>query len=155
MKLLKLSVAAYAILLLSALNSCNSSAQKEEKAAEEVAQAQKDLERAQISQDSIRMKALRDEEWIAFRDLSDRRIKENEARIALLKSDMKKSNKNVDAFYEKKMNSLEKENSRIKLRVDSFKQDESDWESFKREVNHDMEELGKSFNDFTVKNISK
>jgi len=37
--------------------------------------------------------------------------------------------------------------------LDSYKNDaDSDWQSFKREFNHDMDELGHSLKDFTVDN---
>jgi len=152
MKYTTVSVALFALFSLAIFNSCNSAAKKEEKAANEVEQAEKDLQDAQASQDSIKMKGTRDEEQTAFRNLSDTRIQENEDRITGLRADMKKSNKKVDEFYEEKIDRLDKENKRIKNRVSSYKGDDGNWESFKREVNYDMEELGKSFNDFTVKN---
>lgn len=152
MKYTTVSVALFALFSLAIFNSCNSAATKEEKAANDVEQAEKDLQDAQASQDSIKMRATRDEESIAFRNLSDTRIQENEDRIAVLREDMKKSNRKVDEFYDKKIDRMDEENKRIKNRVSSYKDDEGNWESFKREVNHDMEELGKSFNDFTVKN---
>jgi len=152
MKYTTVSVALFALFSLAIFNSCNSSANKEEKAENDVEQAEKDLKKAQASEDSIKMKTYQDEEWIAFRNLSDTRIQENEDRIAGLKSDMKKSNKKVDEFYEKKIDKLDEENKRIKNKVSSYNGNQGNWESFKQEVNRDMEELGKSFNDFTVKN---
>jgi len=48
---------------------------------------------------------------------------------------------------------LRKKNKRLKEKLDSYKNDaDSDWHSFKREFNHDMDELGHSLKDFTVDN---
>jgi DNA-directed RNA polymerase subunit N (RpoN/RPB10) len=34
----------------------------------------------------------------------------------------------------------------------AYEKSQSDWEAFKREFNHDMEELGKALKDLTVDN---
>jgi hypothetical protein len=48
---------------------------------------------------------------------------------------------------------LEQKNSDLKKKLDGFKEESKDkWDKFKAEFNHDMEELGKAFKEFTVKN---
>ena len=65
---------------------------------------------------------------------------------------MKKSGKTLDAVYEQRIDTLEKKNRDLKARVDAYDKSQSDWESFKREFNHDMDELGQAFKDLTVDN---
>jgi uncharacterized protein YeaO (DUF488 family) len=36
--------------------------------------------------------------------------------------------------------------------MDAYEKTQSDWEEFKREYNHDMEELGAALKDFRVNN---
>jgi hypothetical protein len=36
--------------------------------------------------------------------------------------------------------------------MDTYEKKQSDWESFKREFNHDMDELGQALKDLTVDN---
>ena len=49
---------------------------------------------------------------------------------------------------------LEVKNSDMRMRMDNYKEDGKDnWETFKTEFSHDMDELGKAFKDLTVKNV--
>lgn len=55
--------------------------------------------------------------------------------------------------YKQKIAVLEQKNSDMKKKLDDYKADGKEkWATFKTEFNHDMDELGKSFKDFTVKN---
>ena len=76
-------------------------------------------------------------------------IKEFNARIAGQKASAAKE-------YKEKIASLEKKNSDMKLKLDNAKTDSKEnWEKFKKEFSHDMDELGNAFKDFTVKNVKK
>ena len=56
--------------------------------------------------------------------------------------------------YKKKINELEQKNSDIKKRMDDYKAgSKEEWEKFKSEFNHDMQELGQAFLDFNIRNI--
>ena len=48
-------------------------------------------------------------------------------------------------FTRKRIDTLEKQNNDLKTKIETYDQSQSNWESFKREFNHDMDELGKSF----------
>ena len=80
------------------------------------------------------------------------KIKENEVRIAELKVKMKKPGKILDPLYEKKIEMLEQKNIDLKAKMEAYEKNQSDWESFKREFNHDMDELGSALKDLTVDN---
>jgi len=42
----------------------------------------------------------------------------------------------------------------MKLKMDNYKlEGKENWEKFKMEFSHDMDELGKAFSDLTVKNV--
>jgi hypothetical protein len=83
-------------------------------------------------------------EKIAANDLI---IKDFNDRIASQKKDAK-------VEYKQKVASLEQKNTDMKKKMDDYKlEGKENWEKFKTEFNHDMDELGKAFKDLTVKNV--
>ncbi len=113
---------------------------KVQEAKEELSQAQKDANAAQAAANA--------EEWKAFKEASEMKIKENEAKIAELKTKMKAAGKKIDAAYEKSIDELEQKNKDMKVKIDGYSNDaKSDWASFKREFNHDMDGLGQALKD--------
>jgi hypothetical protein len=132
--------------------SCKSNTEKEQAAQENVdsakvavAEAEEDLAEAK--------RAATDAEWKAFKDSTNAKIEENNAEIAKLKLKIKNTGKDIDKAYQKNIDTIEQKNKNLKIKIDSYKNDvNSDWKSFKREFNHDMDEFGKSLKDFTVNN---
>lgn len=128
-----------------ALSGCGPSTPKEDAAQAKVDEAQQDLTDAK--------RAATANEWQAFKDETDIKIKENALRVAELKEKMKKSGKAIDAIYEKKIDGLEQQNKDMKARVEAYEQTgKTEWDAFKREFNHDMDELGNALKDLTVDN---
>jgi hypothetical protein len=91
------------------------------------------------------------EEWEAFRNESELKIKVNEIRITELNVKMKKPGEIFDA-YEKKRTNLEQQNREMWARLVAYEKSQTNWESFKREFNHDMHEIGQAMKDLTVAN---
>lgn len=133
---------------------CQSSAKKEETAQENLQKAKENLE--QVQNDTAladQKKAAIAEEWQIFKNETEATINENGIYIADLKVKMKKTGKAIDSLYSKKIDLLEQKNKDIKIRIETYKNDKnSDWESFKREYKHDMDELGQTLKDITVDN---
>lgn len=92
------------------------------------------------------------DEWKAFRKDAEARIRDNETRIAEAREKMKETGKVIDAVLEKKIDLLEKRNKDLRAKLDAYERDQSDWESFKREFNRDMDAIGQAFRDLTVDN---
>ncbi|MGE0638518.1 MAG: hypothetical protein AB7P01_18905 [Bacteroidia bacterium] len=132
--------------------SCQSSEQKQDAAEEKVQDAKEDLKEARKDANAEAQKTATSEEWTTFRNESQEKIWANEKHIAELKVKMNKPGKLLDAAYAKKIDSLEEKNRALKRRMDAYEKSQSDWETFKREFNHDMDELGKALNDLTVDN---
>jgi hypothetical protein len=131
---------------------CQSSAGKEEAAQAKVKDAKQDLKEVQNEANADAQKAATAEEWKAFKSESEAKIKDHEIRIAELKAKMKKPGKTFDALYEKRIDALEQKNRDLKIRMEAYEKSQSDWESFKREFNHDMDELVQALKDITVDN---
>jgi vacuolar-type H+-ATPase subunit H len=152
MKIRFLLLSATALLVTGILTSCQSPETKVEAAEEKVQDAKDDLNdvKKEAKQDAI--KVANEEEWSAFKSETERNIKNNETYIADLKKRMRKSGKSMDSAYDKKISEWEQRNKDLELKMNNYQNTKSDWESFKREFNHDMDELGKALKNITVDN---
>jgi chromosome segregation ATPase len=131
---------------------CQSSASKEEAAQAKVDEAEQELIDAQQEADIEAQKVATAEEWIAFRTESEIKISEYEIRIKALKTEMKKPGKTFDDLYKQRIEQLEQKIADLKARMKDYEKNQTGWESFKREFNHDMDELGAAFKNLTVDN---
>jgi hypothetical protein len=94
------------------------------------------------------------EEIKDYRKVTADNIAANEQIIADFKVRIENEKKEAKADYLTKINALEVKNSDMRMRMDNYKEDGKDnWETFKTEFSHDMDELGKAFKDLTVKNV--
>jgi chromosome segregation ATPase len=132
--------------------SCKSNSDKEEDAIENIQNAEENLEdvKEDINNDAI-TKA-NDAEWQTYKAEANKTIAANEARIVALKKAMKKPGTTFDATYEKNIDALKDRNEALKNKISYYENNQTDWASFKREFNSDMNELGEALKDLTVNN---
>ncbi|TDE07174.1 MULTISPECIES: hypothetical protein [Flavobacterium] len=131
---------------------CQDTSKKEEAAKDNVEEARDNLDDAKEELSDARAAAT-EKEWNDFKESTDSTIKQNEIRIAEMKTNMKKTGKSIDEMYAKQIEALELKNKNIKLKVQEYKNDtNSDWQSFKEEYNRDMDELGAAMKNLTVDN---
>ncbi|MBP6757652.1 MAG: hypothetical protein KA133_00250 [Flavobacterium sp.] len=152
MKKIIFSLAITVFITITTLVSCKPST-KEETASEDKVQEVK--ENVQETKDSLAAakKEATEEEWQAFKTQTDSVINYNEARIAELKLKMKKTGKSIDAKYKENIDVLEQKNKDLKAKTATYKKERTaDWQSFKREFNHDMDKIGQALKDLTVDN---
>ncbi len=131
---------------------CSTSEEKVDAAQEEVVEANENLNEAEEDAKLENQKVASAEEWKAFKQETELQINENEAQITRLKSKMNQPGKIFDNLYAKKINGLEEKNSELRSRMNAYEKKQSDWESFKTEFNHDLNELGTALKDLTVNN---
>jgi len=131
---------------------CQTPAQKVDDAKTNVDNANQDLKDVKKDAMAEEQKMAEEKDWMDFKTASETRIKENETRITELKAEMKKSGKKLDAAYEKKIVAEEEKNKALETRMTAYHTGQSDWAEFKREFNHDMDELGQALKDLTVNN---
>ncbi|NTV84969.1 MAG: hypothetical protein HGA23_11835 [Bacteroidales bacterium] len=136
----------------SVLTGCQSSAQKEASARDNLQEAKQDLKEVQKDANEEAKKLANAEEWNTFKSDAEVTIRNNEIRIADLRVKMAKQGTMLDPMYEKKIEALEQQNRDLRKRIEDYEKSQSDWETFKREFNHDMDELGKALKDITVDN---
>lgn len=125
--------------------SCNSSSEKVENAEENLKQASQDLDKA-------------NEEYFTeiekYRKDAAEKFTANEQSIIAFNARIENEKAEAKADYRNKIAELEQKNTDIKRRMDDYKAiSKEEWETFKAEFNHDMEELGKAFYDLTAKNV--
>lgn len=139
-----LNIALTTIIAGTLITSCNSSTEKVEDAAVKVDQATEDLTKA---------KEAFDVEYTKFKTESEQRMIDNDNQIAELKANKAKMKKEAKEDYDKAIADLEQKNSNMRIKMNEYKEEGNEkWESFKREFNHDMDELGNSLKDLTKNN---
>ena len=116
----------------------DSSEKKVESAREDVNEAKQDLREAQNNYSA---------EWQKFHDDARLRIQENNNKIAEYRVKIKNEKQDARERHEKRIAELETKNHDLEVKIDTYKDDGSNWDSFKREFNHDMDELGHAIGD--------
>lgn len=131
-----------------ALGSFTTFAQQDKKASEarkDIKEGQKDLKEAKVDSAA---------DFQKFKSEAQAQIIENQNKIAELKVRKSNDNKEIKAKYDKKVLALEEKNNTLKKKIEeeADKTQTSKWSAFKREFNHDMNELGRSIKDIGVDN---
>lgn len=91
-----------------------------------------------------------DDEWQAFKTESKMKIDENDKSIAELKLKIRKPGDSYDALYEKKIGELEQKNNNLKIKMDNYEKNKTNWQVFKTEFKNDMYNLGQAFKGIVV-----
>lgn len=138
MKKMFLATAFNVMLATLVFTSCDSKQEKVQEAQEDVQEAKEDLREA---------KAELNAEYPAYRTDVENRIKMNEEHIAQLRKNIGNGGKPLDPARAKRIDELEEKNAQLRARLVGYETERSDWESFKREFNHDMDELGAAIED--------
>jgi uncharacterized protein YicC (UPF0701 family) len=119
-------------------------------AKEKAQQAQQEVEDARV----IAEDAILAEEKAAFKADKLEKIARNEERIAELKQKQNETGKTMDKIIQKRIDELAKRNADLKEKLNNYQDsDNAKWEEFKREFNHDMDELGKAFGELNKDNV--
>jgi chromosome segregation ATPase len=126
---------------------CQSPTEKKEAAEKDLQEAKEDLREAQQEVVDSLHRAATVEEYEAFKAEAQLKIKKNNDRIAELRVKRSKPGKAMDEYYETRIVALEKKNAELKVEIDSYDRSRTDWEQFKREFNHDMDEIGEAIED--------
>ncbi len=94
------------------------------------------------------------EEWDDFKQVQGLKLNEVEQWIAEFREKIIKpeTGQKIDSTFQEKMVKLEQKSNILKAKIKSYESNQTDWETFKREFNHDMEELGMAFKDLTSDN---
>lgn len=109
---------------------------------EDVVEAKQDLNQA--LKDSVRQ----------FKLDAQNLISENNRKLDEFKAKVANGKKATREKYTAKISDLERRNKELQKRLDEFNDENGEkWASFKREFDHDMDEIGNSLKDITKNNI--
>ncbi len=134
------------------LSGCQSTTTKEKNAEEKVQEAKNDLANAKTDLYMIRLDTISTFEQ--FKIEAEKIIVAQEKNITEFKDKLTIKKKELNADYNEKLLLMENKNSELKRKLTDYKEDGQDkWIGFKNEFNHDMNELGKAFEDLTVENV--
>lgn len=126
------------------MTGCNSPAQNVDDAEKDVLQAEQSLEKANADYRA---------EIKNYRKETNDRIKSNNHRINKLKSRAERNEVEGKAERRQRISELEKKNTEMKKRMDNYQEDtRENWEKFKADFNHEMDELGSSLEDLVSDN---
>jgi uncharacterized membrane protein len=126
------------------VSSCNSPAKKVEKDQDNLNEAKEEY--TQAYKDSVA-------DYQSFRTTSEERIASNEKVIAAFKAKIASDNRKLKFNDQKMIDEFEQKNIDMRKKMEAYKESTKDqWIEFKKEFNHDMDELGKALHDLTVKN---
>lgn len=136
-------IAAFSILTSITVESCNSPAEKLEKAENDVTKANEELEIA-------------NEEYLAdidaYRLETAEKIAKNDSTIIAFKKRMKIEKKEAIKDYEIQLAELEQKNIDLEKKMDEYNgHGESNWEIFKDEFNREVQELQDAIDDLDQK----
>ncbi len=141
-----ISVLTIGYIACSIMYACNSPAKKVENAKENLQEAKQEFNQAQ--EDSIA-------DFENFKRESEQKINNNKVLIEEYKNRMITDKKSIKAKDQKIIDELEQKNLEMRKKVWEYKGDKNNWETFKKEFNYDMDQLGKAIKDFTIKNTNK
>jgi hypothetical protein len=136
----------------STLFSCKTNSEKEEDATKNVTEAKENLKETKDDNTDDATTKANDAEWQTYKNEALATIAKNEERIIELRKARQKPGTNFDASYSKSIDELASKNEALKIRITNYENNQTDWESFKREFGSDMSELGAAFKDLTVNN---
>ncbi len=144
---MKISISSFVLALMLSIGtifiSCQSAFQKEEAATAEMIAA--DLSKTSSPTDIKAMdyKIINADEWEIFRSEADAKIRSNEMLLAELSVQLSKPGTTLDTLFAEKIKTLNSQNQAFIYRLNAYAKNRSDWETFKRDFNSDMEELEK------------
>lgn len=108
--------------------------------------AKDDVEQA--NQDMIDAQNQFDKEWQQFKSDAEKRINENEQKIADFKAAMKTTTAKFKAKYENEVLTLEQNNIQLRKKLNEYKYEgKNNWEEFKRDFNREVDMVVDSLND--------
>lgn len=149
---MKKSIFMLAIIASTMVTSCKNNSEKEADAVEKVQDANDDLNAVTNDVNNDAITKANDGEWQTYKMEAKKTIDLNETRIADLQNAIKKPGKTFDDNYKKSITALEDRNSTLKTKIADYENNQTDWETFKREFDSDMAGLGKAFEDLGTNN---
>jgi len=123
------------------LTGCTSSSKKVKFAKENVAYAKENVVDANQKLNQALLDSVQD-----YKKHTEEKLLDNEKSLALYKGKIASGKVENKAKFQKEWSALAKRNDQMKQKLENYSEEkDGKWETFKKEFDHDMDELGKSF----------
>ena len=132
-------------------SACQTPEQRVNSAEEKVQDAKLDSTMLQKSDSSQANYSANAEQWRSFKAEAEGKIKHNEIRIAELKLKIVQAQKPPETTYQERIDTLEQRNKNLHTRMVNYEGNRSNWETFKAKFDQDMNGLGQSLQEFSIK----
>jgi hypothetical protein len=119
---------------------------------ENVADAKENLHDAQVTLKQSRKDSVEAAEWATFKATSEEMIQSNNITIADLRTKNTQNGKFMDVVQAERIVALEAKNAELQKRIDDYEKYHSNWETFKREFDHDIAEISKTMKEVSTNN---
>jgi hypothetical protein len=140
MKNITLLITALTLISTIAIQGCDKSSNKMDKAETAAIEAERDM--------AVANSELQAEIQI-FRLEANNEITENNRSIAAIKREIQNTDANVREAHVVRIENLERSNQNMKRQIDNYRQsNKANWDSFKKDFNSNMNELEISLSDF-------
>jgi hypothetical protein len=142
-----LSIFALSTLVLGLnLSSCSSAADDVKDATEDVDKANEDLEKAK---EDLKI------DMETYRAETIEKVLENERFIAERRKSIETDKSALKVVHQKEIKVLEARNKELKEKLENYKgEGKENWENFKKEFSHDMNEMGEALKDLSINNTN-
>jgi peptidoglycan hydrolase CwlO-like protein len=145
MKQIKSLLTVTAIMIIITLISCGSKTNKREKAMQDSLKAQENTQKMNEEYET---------DMANYKKDIQAKIEENNKKIGDLRANIKNQKAAGREEYKSRIDDLQRRNEDLRMKMDNYQGSGKDkWEEFKREFNHDMDELGKALEDLTKNNV--
>ncbi len=134
--------------------SCKTNTEKEAEATQKVTEANEELKDTEEATQKDAATKANDAQWQTYKKEALVTITKNEVRIVELEKAKQKPGTRFDRNYNESIEKLKASNTDLKTRITNYENNQTDWNSFKRDFGADLDKLGKDLNDFSVKNKS-
>jgi outer membrane PBP1 activator LpoA protein len=147
-----LVVALSGFAMIASVTSCSTSGEKVEAAKEDVKEAEDDLSDSKKDLKEANKEYQKDVE--IYRMVIATKIVSNDEAISKYKEMIKTETKESKVKHQKQIDELEQKNKDLKNKMETYKSNNREnWEDFKKEFSHDMDELGAALKDLVTKNV--
>lgn len=123
------------------LNGCDSPPKDDNDTYERMYFARQSSETLRKEYDTLVYSGISVKHWEKFRQNSEKLIQRNEYLIEELKTKIRKTGRQSDLIFERKVYILEQKNKNLRDRILSYPEVQSDWNSFKKEITGELVDI--------------
>ncbi len=132
--------------------SYRSSNKRQEAARTKLLYAKVEMNSAGKDANSAAQQAKNNDEWMAFKSETEHRIRANEIRISEFNINIRKQAEIIYALNKKKVANLEQQIIYLKARLINYEKGPTNWASFKRGFNYELDAIEKALKDLMIDN---